>query len=353
MKDFLSQEEIDALLKGSNVLNEELTGDEKEALLEMCSLAMDEVSDLLVSKLKEKVTIKALDLSDASDSDFEDTPLDLFAFAFELKGDVEGRVSFVLNTEDVRTLLPAEGEEASPDDSEDAYADALLSLVKEALPAAASAITKTSGINISSSLPKTFAPGKDNSGIKALLENEKMIKVEYSVEIGTAANIEMVQLMPFSMAKQTVGLLLGNAGGGEQVAYNDSAADKAPKPAKKRTPKPPKKQKKASVTIKSATFPSFDDEDAEPTYDENLDFIMDVPLRVSVELGSTTKTIKEILSYNIGSIIELNKLADDYVDVLVNGKLIARGEVIVVDENFGVRILEIYTQNRGDFLENK
>jgi len=76
----------------------------------------------------------------------------------------------------------------------------------------------------------------------------------------------------------------------------------------------------------------------------NIDLIMDVPLQVTVELGRTRKLIREILEFNPGSVIELEKLAGEPVDVLVNGKLIAKGEVVVIDENFGVRITYITTQ---------
>ena len=110
---------------------------------------------------------------------------------------------------------------------------------------------------------------------------------------------------------------------------------------------------KGPVTVQSVSFPSFDDEENGKEYlafEENIEFILDVPLNITVELGSTNKPIKDILSLNIGSIVELDNPAEDMVKVLVNGKLIARGEVIVVDENFGVRIRELYTTNQKSLL---
>ncbi|HBS59583.1 MAG TPA: flagellar motor switch protein FliN, partial [Firmicutes bacterium] len=70
----------------------------------------------------------------------------------------------------------------------------------------------------------------------------------------------------------------------------------------------------------------------------NIDFIADVPLQITVELGRTRKLIREILDLVPGSVVELDKLAGEPVDVLVNGRLIAKGEVVVIDENFGVKI---------------
>ena len=74
---------------------------------------------------------------------------------------------------------------------------------------------------------------------------------------------------------------------------------------------------------------------------ENIDLIMDVPLEVTVELGRTSKSIKEILEFTPGTIIELNKIAGEPIDVLVNGKYVAKGEVVVLEENFGIRITDI------------
>lgn len=73
----------------------------------------------------------------------------------------------------------------------------------------------------------------------------------------------------------------------------------------------------------------------------NIGLLLDVPLRLTVELGRTTKLVKEILALAPGSVVELDKLAGEAVDILVNEKLIAKGEVVVIDENFGVRITEI------------
>jgi len=74
---------------------------------------------------------------------------------------------------------------------------------------------------------------------------------------------------------------------------------------------------------------------------QNLDFILDIPLKVTVELGRSSVLIKELLLYGQGSIVELDKAAGDPLDIFVNGKLVAKGEVVVVNEKFGVRISEI------------
>ncbi|MBL6988400.1 MAG: flagellar motor switch protein FliN [Bacteriovoracaceae bacterium] len=74
---------------------------------------------------------------------------------------------------------------------------------------------------------------------------------------------------------------------------------------------------------------------------QNLDFILDIPLKVTVELGRTTSIIKELLQLGQGSVLELDKLAGEPLEIMVNSKLVARGEVVVVNEKFGVRLTEI------------
>lgn len=97
-----------------------------------------------------------------------------------------------------------------------------------------------------------------------------------------------------------------------------------------------------NVNVQQAQFASFAGNNSNPvSQPENIDLIMDVPLEVTVELGRTNKSISEILEFKPGTIVELNKVTGTPIDVLVNGKLVARGEVVVIDENFGIRIVDI------------
>jgi flagellar motor switch protein FliN/FliY len=103
---------------------------------------------------------------------------------------------------------------------------------------------------------------------------------------------------------------------------------------------PEPKQYREPVNVSPAHFQNF--EDGRILLDKkNINLIMDVPLQVTVELGRTEKLIKDILEFSPGSIIELDKLAGEPVDILVNGKAIAKGEVVVIDESFGVRVTDI------------
>ena len=96
-----------------------------------------------------------------------------------------------------------------------------------------------------------------------------------------------------------------------------------------------------NVNVQPAQFQSFSNDNMGTTGQENIGRIKDVPLEVTVELGRTTKSISDILDFSPGTIIELDRIAGEPIDVLVNGKFVAKGEVVVIEESFGVRITEI------------
>ncbi|MBN2222411.1 MAG: flagellar motor switch protein FliN, partial [Vallitaleaceae bacterium] len=98
-----------------------------------------------------------------------------------------------------------------------------------------------------------------------------------------------------------------------------------------------------NVEVQQAQFQNFDYSSV-VQQKENIDLIMDVQLDVTVELGRTRKSIKDVLEFAPGTIIELNKLSGEPIDVLVNGKVVAKGEVVVIDENFSIRVTEIIKQ---------
>jgi flagellar motor switch protein FliN len=105
----------------------------------------------------------------------------------------------------------------------------------------------------------------------------------------------------------------------------------------------PEEKKDASLEsqgVKKAEFSSLTDE-AKGAKPMDINFLMDISLQLSIELGRAVLNVKDILSLRDGSVVELNKLAGDPVDIFVNNKLIARGEVVVIDDNFGVRVTDI------------
>lgn len=90
-----------------------------------------------------------------------------------------------------------------------------------------------------------------------------------------------------------------------------------------------------------ANFEDFKNERKDVSYVRDIDFLLDIPLEVCVELGRSRMQIKDLLQLGQGSVVELEKLAGEPMEVIVNGRLIARGEVVVVNEKFGVRLTDI------------
>lgn len=208
--------------------------------------------------------------------------------------------------------------------------------------------------------------------------DEEIVNVCFRMTIGDLVDSNFVQVLPITTAKKIVSIMMGTEDSdGAPAAAETPAVPEAPKPAEtvqaqapvaepqpqyqpqpqpqyqpQYQPKPQQYQQPVynqgynnqqyaePVNVKQASFQQLGDNRA-VEMPNNIDLIMDVPLELSVELGRTKKNIKEILDLNKGSLIELNKLAEEPVDIFVNGKKIAYGEVVVVDENFGVKITEI------------
>ncbi len=169
--------------------------------------------------------------------------------------------------------------------------------------------------------------------------DERLILVTFKMFIEDLVDSEMMQLLPVSFAKEISRGLLGQLEESPSPAQEEltGVASKEPPPQVRSQPV----SAVEGVQIQPVQFVPFDTISSPPKETANLTLILDVSLQFSVELGRTHKTIKEILELGPGSIVELEKLAGEPVDVLVNGKPIAKGEVVVIDENYGVRITEI------------
>ena len=117
-----------------------------------------------------------------------------------------------------------------------------------------------------------------------------------------------------------------------------------PTPQPQPMPQPAPQPKQPPVEVSQPSFQTLDGH--AQVEGDNLDLLMDIPLNLSVVLGTSKKSVREILSFNTGSVIELEKLTDEPLDILLNGKLIAQGEVVVINDNFGVRITNILSQSQ-------
>ena len=187
---------------------------------------------------------------------------------------------------------------------------------------------------------------------------EPVVRVAFRMEVDGLIDSEIMQMLTVNVAKEMVEALM-----------NDEPEEAPPPPPKatpapqKTAPPPPPKQAPppqqnypppgygyggssmqpnvvTNMPVSPAQFMPLSMEPVQVN-ESNINLILDVPLQVTVELGRTKKTIKEILDLATGSIVELDKLAGEPVEIQINGHYLAKGEVVVIDENFGVRITEI------------
>lgn len=238
---------------------------------------------------------------------------------------------------------------------------------------------------------------KKGRGIENIPDDEILVKVSFRLKVGSLIDSNIMQLIPVPFARSLVATLLG---GMEEEAPPEPAPQPTPQPSAAPEPahtmentempfgqqgvgpsypqqpmyqQPPQGYPAAAgmppyqqpmyaapppmyqqppqaaptgyqpppANVQPVQFSSFDPQVAPQGSPQNLGMLLDIPLKVTVELGRTKKQIKDILDLSPGSVIELDKLAGEPVDILVNNKLIAKGEVVVIDENFGVRVTDI------------
>jgi flagellar motor switch protein FliN/FliY len=198
--------------------------------------------------------------------------------------------------------------------------------------------------------------------------DDEVVCIAFRMEIGTLIDSEIMQVLPMKFARDMVDIMKGElvpqaveppkaapapppqvppmmqqpSAMPPQPAPPQAPQYYAPPPQTYQQPAPPVQQ---NINVQPAQFQSFDVSSV-MQQKENIGIIMDVPLEVTVELGRTSKKIKDILEFSPGTIIELDKLAGEPIDILVNVKFVAKGEVVVIDENFGIRISEIISEEQ-------
>lgn len=360
MSDILSQEEIDALLRGqqSNSTNngdDALTDVEKDALGEIGNISMGTAATTLSTLLRNKVVITTprVDITTMAELGKE-YPIPFVAVEVKYTHGLEGVNLLILKEDDVKLItdlmMGGDGTNVSGDISE-LHLSAIGEAMNQMVGSSATSLSTMFDKSINISPPKAFVIDfTDESPYDAFDSNEPLVRVAFSMEIGTLLKSEMMQLLPIDFAKELVNNLLGgapNAPDDEPLQKQEEA--QAPpiepkKPEIKQTVVNKTEPEKA-VKAQPVVFQQLNEETPEALQGANMDLIMDIPLQVTVELGRTKKTVKDILELGTGSVIELDRLAGEPIDILVNGKLVAKGEVIVIDENFGVRIIEMISQS--------
>ncbi|SHJ01415.1 flagellar motor switch phosphatase FliY [Desulfofundulus thermosubterraneus] len=319
-----------------------LTPEERDALGEIGNISMGSAATTLSELLNQKVTITSPRVLTCTQEEFFSSfKVPYVIIQVEFKEGLKGFNVLIIQLKDAMVMadlmMGGDGTNVAEQISElelSAASEAMNQMIGTASTSLATIFRRT--INISP--PQTTVLEVSEGGVGYRLPTEDpIVVVSFKMTIGDLVDTEIMQIMSLETAKEEAAMLLGQlvaettAPPPEPAAGEQEAAPKPePQPAAARAEPPP-----ASSGERRA-FGTLSEEEQ-----RKLELLLDIPLKVSVVLGRTRRPIKEVLNLTPGAIVELSSLVDEPVEVLVNGTLVARGEVVVVNENFGVRITSI------------
>ena len=389
MDGMLSQDEINALLSGMNAgssdpqpdsqpaaTEEILTDIEKDAIGEIANISMGTSATTLYSLVNRKVNITTPTVSIANWKNFIDEQEKPCVFIqIKYTEGLDGANILIMRERDVKVITDLMmGGDGSNIDGE--LGELHLSAISEAM----NQMMGSSATSLSSMLGRMIDISPPEASLVNILENKNgadiapflggdFVKIEFRMQIEDLVDSTIMQLYPIDFAKSLYKIFMEQQMGTSAAPAQPDPApqpqsvpapqpqpDPAPQPQPYVPPKAEMPQMQQAMpqmqmqqmpqmqqaNIQPAQFQAFNTQmPQQMASQENIGLIMDVPLEVTVELGRTKKSIAEILDFTPGTIIELDKIAGEPIDVLVNGKFVAKGEVVVIEESFGIRVTEI------------
>ena len=396
---FLSQEEIDALLNGGGnssepestepivetsaaaassvaAMEEDISDMEKDALGEIGNISMGSAATTLSVLLGRRVSITTPRVSvDTLGSIKNHYPLPYLIVQVGYTQGITGDNILAIQEQDALIIadLMMGGEGTNPPtELNELYMSAVGECMNQMMGAVATSLSTmfSKKIDISPPLVNLIDLASETKVSDVVDETEEIVKVAFRMEVEGLIDSEIMQILPLNIAKEMVDNLMSGGMTQEEPpapAPQPQAVMPQPQAVAPQMAAPQQQQPMASqmpvqqpvyaqqpmyaaapmearvgpnVPVQPVQFSPLV-QSAMPVNDANIGLILDVPLQVTVELGRTKKLIKDVLELSTGSVIELDRLAGEPVDVLVNGKLLAKGEVVVIDENFGVRVTDI------------
>ena len=388
--DMISQEEIDALLNGGGIpaadgdaapageseaagspgssssqFDDVLTEVEKDALGEIGNISMGSAATTLSVLLGHKVNITTPSVSVSTMSIIQEQyPMPYLIVEVGYTVGIDGSNVLAIQAQDAAIIadLMMGGDGTSPDTEINEIAmSAVGESMNQMMGTVATSLSTMFNEKIDISPPKVnlidFASKDQVTELVGV--DEPVVRTSFRMEVDGLIDSEIMQILPVPVAKEMVEALTAEPAAEPEPAPAPAApAAPAAMPVSAPAPAPAmaapvmasapaagygmamQPHVAANVPVQSAQFTPLNTQPVQVN-DANIGLILDVPLSVTVELGRTKKSIKDILELTNGSIVELDKLAGEPVDIQVNGKFLAKGEVVVIDENFGVRITEI------------
>ena len=376
---FLSQEEIDALLRNeaapaaapasANLLSDV----EIDALGEIGNISMGSAATTMSVLLSRRVEITTPRVSIGRLEEMrKEYPMPYIIVEVRFTEGINGTNLLAMKEKDaaiIADLMMGNDGSNPPEDMSELYMSAVAEAMNQMMGATATSLSSIFKNRVDLAPPKVRLidlAGNDNI-TDSVKDGESLARIAFRMVVEGLIDSEIMLILPLGVARDMVdGLLHSSAPAptpAPQPAKPAAAPQSAPIAAAPAAAQPmyvtPPPQQRApaamamdqNVLVQPAQFAPLKQTMLNVS-DSNIGMIMDVPLQVTVELGRTRKLIREILELAPGSVLELDKLAGEPVDILVNGKIVAKGEVVVIDENFGVRITGIVSmQERASTLQ--
>lgn len=393
MSDMLSQEEINALLNGSaiggdstssidDVTQEEAFNDmEKDALGEIGNISMGSAATTLFTLLSQKVdittpTVRQTNITEVASS----YALPFVSVFIKYSVGIDGMNLLILKEEDVKVItslmLGGDGKSDLPEELTEMHLSAISEAMNQMMGAASTSLSEMLGGKIDITPPKVnrVVMQDDRLDPEILDPNEEIMCTSFRMKVGDLIDSEIMQILPIDFARVLIDKIMGidytEEEAVEEVVQPQATPQVAPAPPPMPAPQAvpvqqpmmqpqmdmsmmqqpyyqqpqyaPMPPMAPPIQVQQAQFSSFDSlQNSNIQVPENMDLIKDVMLQITVELGKTVKPISEILDFKPGSILELDKVVGEALDILANGRKIATGEVVVIDENYGIRITDI------------
>ncbi|MFA1820666.1 flagellar motor switch phosphatase FliY [Virgibacillus oceani] len=367
----LSQEEIDALLnvsadadtEGENKQSESyLSTIEEDTLGEIGNISFGSSATTLSTLLKQKVEITTPSVSVIQKKEIEGFTFQPVSIYVNYIEGFSGKNVFVIKATDAAIIanIMLGGDGTDPEEElNDIHISAVQEAMNQMMGSAATSMSAIFDKKIDISPPTIKMTESEADLDIAINGGQAFVQVSFQLKIGSLIDSNIMQIMPINFAKDLVNQLLSNTAEDEKGKNETAVTLEQPEISMDNAPVAESEQEineassqflgnlvdQKHANVQEAAFSDFGEVELNPSEQRNLDLLLDIPLKVTVELGRTKRTIKDILDLSAGSIIELDKLAGEPVDILVNQKLIARGEVVVIDENFGVRVTDIVSKS--------
>lgn len=377
----LSQEEINALFnqtasKPALSISDYLTSLEQDALGEIGNISLGSSTTALSTLLNQRVEITTPILSVIEQDRMEEViEENHVAVHVDYTVGIRGKNLFMIKERDAKIIaslmMGGDGTQLDEELSE-LHLSAVQEAMNQMMGSAATSMSTIFNQKVDISPPFLDVLGFPPKQLEDL-EEEIIIEVSFRLKVGDLIDSNMIQFIPLSFAKDMIGKILGTAepevsspvqAEPKTEAASMAAAQQAPaksyesnQPLHGGAPTPSHESSMNSqsarpapvnTNVQKVEFTNFTEISTKNARPGTLDMLFDIPLGITVELGRTEMKIRKILELGPGAVIQLDKLAGEPVDILANHKLIARGEVVVIEENFGVRITDIISP--GDRL---